>query len=112
MEAINAEQLEQMQQEGRDFVLINVLPEEAFRERHIPDSINIPVGKKDFEKQVEEAAGSRDRTIVVYCANTECEASPQAAKRLERAGFTNVIDFTGGTQEWEQTSHRVASGAR
>ncbi|MEX0746233.1 MAG: rhodanese-like domain-containing protein [Phycisphaeraceae bacterium] len=110
MQTIQAKQLDEMNARGDDFLLINVLPEDAFQERHIPGSMNIPVEREDFEEQVEQLAGDKTRTVVVYCASTDCTASPTAANKLEDVGFTHVIDFAGGMQEWEETKHPVETG--
>lgn len=107
MQTVDARQLDEMQSRGEDFVLINVLPEEPFHEQHIPGSHNIPVEREDFEQQVEQLAGSKDRKIVVYCANPACTASPTAASQLEDVGFTDVVHFPGGMQEWGQTNRPV-----
>ncbi|MYL23404.1 rhodanese-like domain-containing protein [Vreelandella massiliensis] len=101
MKAITRNDLKIMNEtEHEDFVLINVLPREVFNEQHIRTSINIPVQDDDFVKKVEDVAGSKDRKIVVYCANFECDASPKAAEKLEEAGFTQVYDYEGGTEDW------------
>lgn len=101
MQPISRDDLKTMNEtEHEDFVLINVLPQEKFNEKHIRTSINIPVDSDDFVEKVKSVAGSKDRKIVVYCANFECDASPQAAKKLEDAGFTKVYDYEGGTKDW------------
>lgn len=110
MRAINTDQLKSMLDKNKDVLVINVLPPEHFREHHIPDSMNIPVQDDDFVEQVESAASSKDQKIVVYCANTECDASPKAARKLEDAGFTNICDYEGGMEEWEQADQPVATG--
>lgn len=109
MKTIDARQLAKMIRED-DFMLINVLDEEAFHEHHIPGSRNVPVNEENFAERIEQIAGSKDRKIVVYCANQACTASPTAAKKLEQAGFTNVIDFEGGMEEWEQQDRPVEKG--
>lgn len=88
------------EQEHEDFVLINVLSPEAFNESHIRTSINIPLKRDDFTEMVALVAGRKDRKVVVYCASSECDASPKAAKKLEDAGFTRVYDYEGGTKDW------------
>lgn len=93
------------EREHEDFVLINVLPREAFNEAHIRTSINIPEGRTDFAELVELVAGSKERKIVVYCASFECGASPKASKKLEDAGFTQVYDYEGGTKDWLEKKH-------
>lgn len=110
MQTINHEELEDMLNQYEDLLLINVLSNEAFREHHVPGSVNIPVEDDDFVSQVESLAESKEQPVVVYCANTECDASPRAASKLVDAGFSNVYDFAGGIEEWEQAKHRVATG--
>jgi rhodanese-related sulfurtransferase len=87
-------------QQKEDFVLINVLPREAFREAHIRTSINIPHEEPGFADDVEKVAGGKDRKVVVYCANEDCDASPTAARKLDKAGFDHVYDYEGGTRDW------------
>lgn len=86
--------------EHEDFVLINVLPRDVFRKQHIRTSINVPVDSDDFVRNVEAVVGGKDRKVVVYCANFDCDASPKAGKQLEDAGFTEVFDYEGGTEDW------------
>lgn len=101
MQAITRDELKTMNEaQHEDFVLINVLPNKAFNEGHIRTSINIPVDDDDFEQTVEKVVGNKERKIVVYCANFDCDASPQAARKLEKAGFTSVFDYEGGTKDW------------
>lgn len=40
------------------------------------------------------------RKIVVYCSSFECDASRQAAEKLDHAGFEAVYDYEGGTRDW------------
>lgn len=109
MKSITKEELKDMnEQQHEDFVLINVLPEDAFNERHIRTSINIPHERDDFVEKVEEVAGGKDRKVVVYCASFDCSASSKAAEKLENAGFTQVCDYEGGTADWFSEEQRAA----
>lgn len=106
MKTISRDDLKRMNEtEHEHFVLINVLPRDAFNREHIRTSINIPVEEPSFLEQVEAVAGSKDRKIVVYCASFECDASPKAVQKLEDAGFTNVYDYEGGTKDWFEKKH-------
>ena len=103
MQPISRATLEKMnEQEKEDFVLINVLPREAFREAHIRTSINIPHEDEDFVADVEKVSGGKDRKVVLYCASKDCDASPTAARKLDKAGFEKVYDYEGGTRDWLQ----------
>lgn len=101
MQTITKAELKRMNEvQEEDFVLINVLPPEAFREQHIRTSINVPHQDADFTEIVEKVAASKERKIVVYCASFDCDASPKAAQTLQEAGFTQIYDYEGGTKDW------------
>lgn len=101
MQTLTKNELKRMNEtEKEDFILINVLPRELFNQEHIRTSINIPVNDDNFAATVEKVAGNKDKKIVVYCANQDCDASPRAAQQLEKAGFRNVYDYEGGTEDW------------
>jgi rhodanese-related sulfurtransferase len=111
MKILSYDQLKKMKDAKEAFVLINVLPAEAFNEAHIPDSINIPLKQADFVAQVEKAAGGKDKAVVTYCAGFECPASHDAAEKLEKSGFTKVSAYEGGTKEWLEKSGKRQAAA-
>ncbi len=43
------------------------------------------------------------------CKDYNCTASPQAVLLLEKAGFTNVMDFDGGIEAWTQNNYPLTS---
>lgn len=107
----NLQSLRKNANEGKeDFVLINVLSRAHFNERHIPGSINIPYEDDErFVGRVKDAAGSKERKIIVYCAGPECDASRNAAKKLSAEGFSDVYAYEGGTQEWFERCEKQAA---
>lgn len=102
MQTIGRQELKQMMDEKRDFVLIEALPEKAFREEHLPGAINIPNAADDFEEQVKKAVPDKDQEVVLYCANTDCPASPEAARKMEDMGYTHVYDYEAGKADWKE----------
>jgi len=99
---ISAEDLKEALESEHPPVLINTLPREAHEARHIPGSVNVPV---DDIERVEDLVPNQDETIVVYCANADCTASPTAAERLEEMGYTDVVDFEDGYAGWRQAGY-------
>lgn len=88
------------------YALVNVLGNDAFREEHIPASINIPKGEEDeFERRFEKS-----KEIVVYCASPDCDASPSVARELVERGFENVLDYEAGMSEWKDAGYPVEAG--
>lgn len=89
------------------YALVNVLSSEAFDDEHIPGSINIPKGKVGtFEDRF-----STDKEIIVYCASTDCDASPAVAEKLADRGFTRIVDFEAGMDGWKRVGGAAESAA-
>lgn len=109
METINTRQLQTLQDKLDDLLVINTLSPEAFAKTEIPGAVNIPQDRDEFVSEVERVAGSKDRKLVVYCASAQCNSSEKAAEKLERAGFTSVLDYQGGAQAWHE--HTAAAAA-
>lgn len=107
MQTIEAKELKRILTGKDETPVINVLDSEHYRDRHIPESINIPLSSDNFVRQVEQRVQSKDAPLVVYCAKTECDASEKAAKKLEEAGFTGVIDFTAGVDGWASAGYEL-----
>lgn len=109
MPALSTVDLRSMIERDEDFVLINTLPAKYFEETKLPEAINIPQDQEDFVQSVEQAAGDKDKTIVVYCANLECDSSTEAAKKLDHVGFTKVYDYRVGAKGWQQDDAETAA---
>jgi rhodanese-related sulfurtransferase len=107
MQTIDRETLNRTLSRGSAMRILNVLPEEVFAKEHIAGSSNIPLNQEGFESKVEQEVGAKDKPIVVYCASFECPASKDAAQKLEKAGFTNVVAYEGGMKDWKEANYPV-----
>lgn len=98
MKTIKKEELKE-KLDNKEAVLIEVLEEKSYKKEHIAGAINIPLreigteAKKRFNK---------DETLVVYCSDYDCTASPTAAEKLTDLGFKEVYDYEGGKKEWKE----------
>ena len=77
-----------------------VLTEEHFKNEVIDRSEWIPLER--IETEFGERIPRKDQLIVLYCANYECPQSLEAAQKLKRMGYTHVLDYKGGIEEWEK----------
>lgn len=101
MITISKDELQDMLNDvARDIVLIDVLKNDAFREQHIPMSINIPADQPQFVQMVTAVSGGKDREIVVYSGGLNCTVANHAARKLQEAGFERVYNFQGGNAQW------------
>lgn len=107
MQMINAHDLKSRMDDNSNTLVVDVLPTDHYESQHIPGATNIPLSHDRFVDAVEGVAESKEQPVVVYCASTECDMSPKAAKKLEDAGFTNVADFEGGIEEWKAAGFDV-----
>jgi rhodanese-related sulfurtransferase len=110
METVKREELKGMLDRNDAYYLINVLAPGEFEKAHIPGSYNIPVADRNFIEKAERRIGDKDAKIIVYCADFACSASPNAVKRLADAGFTHVVNFEGGVQDWREAGYPLQSG--
>lgn len=97
---ISKEELFEMMENKEKFKLVEVLSEEDFVSGHIPFAINIPADK--IGELAPELLPDKSETAVVYCSSFLCTASTGAARKLQSMGYTAVLDYKGGKEDWEK----------
>jgi rhodanese-related sulfurtransferase len=107
MQEISREQVRSLMR--RNASIVEVLPEPNFREGHLPGAINVPFDEA-FDEHVQSAIPDKNVPVVVYCADSRCRLSPQAAERLDRLGYTKVFDYTAGKADWQKASLQTEMG--
>jgi rhodanese-related sulfurtransferase len=75
-------------------VLVDVREPSEFSAGHVPGAISMPLG--GLPQSAEKL--NRDAKIVVICQSGH--RSVRGAKRLMKAGFTDVRNVVGGTTAW------------
>lgn len=98
VDRISREALKARIDRGDGFVLLDTLPEAAYRKGHLPGAINIP--SEGILDDAPRRIPDRDTEIVVYCANGPCKRSRLAADRLEALGYRRVHDYHEGKADW------------
>ena len=107
IQTISTENLEQSLQEGGEFQFWNVLTDDYFNGEMIPGSRRVSLDK--IGREVHDAKLSKESKIVVYCAGPKCPQSAMAAQKLTDLGFTNVLAYEGGLEEWKNAAHSIES---
>ena len=80
------------------FRLVEVMPEEAYHQAHLPGAINLPpeqVARLAFKR-----LRDRDAEIVLYSEGSNSHPSEEAARELAERGYTHVRDYAEGKQDW------------
>lgn len=94
---ISLEELLEKTANKESFKLVEVLPEDSFKQGHIPGAVNLPL------EQLSARAGinlKKSDTIIVYCGGYACQASTKAAEALLNMGYKKTLDFKGGKKTW------------
>ncbi len=110
MNTITTEELRELREQNRNLALVNTLNTDSFEKTKISGAVNIPLSDSDFVGRVAKLAGGQDKPVVVYCASDKCDSSAKAAERLEKAGFTAVSRYTGGTAAWQKEAEEANVG--
>ena len=99
MRTINHEELKQKLDRQENFRLVMALGKWECHAKHIPGSLQ-------FATMPEALASlNKEDEIVVYCSDETCIASRALGQLLERNGYTHVLHYVGGLQEWEQAGY-------
>lgn len=99
---IDRDTLKKKLDRDEDLHLVEVLSKQEFDRLHIQGAEHIQF------KKIGEAARDRfapEDTIVVYCFDNECKASPIAARKLDSLGYTQVFDYVGGKKDWVEAGY-------
>ena len=92
---ITQEEAAKIMAEGEDYILLDVRTLAEFAQAHIPGAICVPnetIGEEDIPE-----LPKKDQLILVYCRSGN--RSKQAAGKLAKLGYTNVLEF-GGINTW------------
>jgi rhodanese-related sulfurtransferase len=91
--------------------VLEVLPEQAYRREHLPGARNIPLPQLT-DDALAAAQLDRDRPIVVYCYDHECDLSSRAAALLVALGCSDVYDYADSKTAWMGAGLPVEGTAR
>lgn len=86
------------QDQGADFVLVDVREDAEWINGHLPNAIHI--GKGVIERDAEYMLPNKATKIVLYCGGGF--RSALAADSLQKMGYSNVFSMDGGVRDWKQ----------
>ena len=107
---ISREQIKNLLDSGEAITLVEALPRQYFAKNHLPGAINLP--HDEVEERAADLLPDRDALIVVYCASTECRNSAIARAALERLGYSHVLEYVEGKQDWLEAGYPLESARR
>lgn len=93
---ISSTEAQQMIEDNKDALILDVRTAAEYESGHIPNAVNL--SNEDIQAGKVDSLKDKSQLIMVYCRSGN--RSRQAAQKLAELGYTNVVDF-GGIQSWE-----------
>ena len=86
----------QIMEENENYIILDVRTQAEYNQGHIPNAICIP--NETIDENVVNKLPDKNQMILVYCRSGN--RSRQAAEKLKKLGYTNLIEF-GGIIDWK-----------
>ena len=99
---VGVEEFEKLTKQAGNVVLDVRTPSE-YRNGHLKDAVLIDFMGKDFEEKVK--ALDKSKTYLVHCQVGG--RSAKACAKLDKMGFTNVVNLEGGYKAWEKAGKPI-----
>ena len=93
---VSMNEIVQIMKENENYIILDVRTVEEYNEGHIPNAICIPnetIGNNEIDE-----LPNKEQLILIYCRSGN--RSKQAAEKLKKLGYTNLIEF-GGIIDWK-----------
>lgn len=96
MDTYTVEELRDIRETGREYVLLDVRTAEELAIAALPEAVHIPLN--ELSMRLNELDDGRDKEIVCMCHHGM--RSAQAQQILLSSGFDKVRNLTGGIHAW------------
>lgn len=95
---------------NRSAIFIDARDKWEFSDGHIKGALNIAQYSFDKNNTVLKKIG-KNKTMVVYCSESDCDMSEKLAGQLFEIGYTRVYIFKEGYEGWVSSGFDVETGA-
>lgn len=92
---ISMEKAMEVMETEENYIILDVRTQEEYAQKHIPGAICVP-NETITTNEIPELP-QKDQLILVYCRSGN--RSKQAAEKLAKLGYTNIMEF-GGIIDW------------
>jgi rhodanese-related sulfurtransferase len=106
LKTISPDDLHRLAQNPGQVSVIDVNSRQSWMEARVPGARNLdPVAYADSDLPPDKNAA-----LVFYCSNPWCRKAPNAARRAEKMGYSNVKVMSAGISGWLATQLPTESG--
>ena len=93
---VSMDEIVNIMSENQNYIILDVRTVEEYNNGHIPNAICIP--NETISEDVINKLPNKEQLILIYCRSGN--RSKQAAQKLIKLGYTNLIEF-GGIIDWK-----------
>jgi rhodanese-related sulfurtransferase len=104
VKSVNLAQAYALFQKGQA-LFVDARPPEEYAELHISRALNLYPSLLEKDGADKVAGLAKDREIVVYCGEVNCDLSLRVAEKLQALGFTRVMAYVEGFRAWDQAGY-------
>lgn len=108
-ETVTPSELQKIMESG-NVPLIDVLPQAAYDEKHIPGAMNACEYEMVFLEKVNGLIPAKETAFVLYGESDKTLEAQEAATKLQEAGFKSVRRLLGGIEAWIGEGHPAEFG--
>ena len=106
VKTLNIKQAYEFFQEGQTLFIDARSPGE-YAELHMAGAVNLSLEKLQERDNTALAGIAKERRIVVYCGQANCDIALKVAEKLQSLGFTQVAAYLGGFRAWDEAGYPV-----
>ena len=99
---VGVEQFDKLR-DNKANVILDVRTEKEFKAGHIPGATLVDFNSPDIDERI--AKLDKSKTYLIHCAAGV--RSAKACKKLEAAGFTNLVQLPAGFQGWKKAGKPI-----
>ena len=90
--------------EAKSAVIIDVNGAKSYAAGHVPGALSFVAIKSNLAASLPADKGA---LIVAYCGNPKCGAYLQAAKAVQKLGYTNIKHMAAGISGWKEAGMKT-----
>lgn len=88
-------------------VFVDARPEFRYLESHVKGALSLSASQFIRQYEIFKDKVTKDTPLVIYCSSKRCDLSEIVAENLKEKGYTQLMVFSGGWDEWASANYPV-----
>ena len=111
MKTIGRNEMQALLADPEKCTVLDVQPQEYYAAGHLSGAKNCCVYEVTFLEEAAKTLPDKAKAVAVYGSSHHSLASHTAGEKLEGAGYTNVLNYREGFQDWQEAGLPVERNA-